>query len=124
MKVLLDRYGDTFSEHAEFISFLDDFDHVMLEEHVDRDLLAEYDRQVALFRTVYLHAFEAGVADGSIRGDIDFDLFYQSTAHALMGVAQKLIRGEILPSDDFSHGRRELDCIVDMAIDYLENGRA
>jgi hypothetical protein len=36
-----------------------------------------------------------------------------------MGVAEKLVRGEVLPTDDFSHGEEELECIVSMAIESL-----
>jgi hypothetical protein len=50
---------------------------------------------------------------------VDFGLFYRSVAHALMSVASKLSRGEVLPSDDFTAGKDELGCLVDMAIRSL-----
>jgi AcrR family transcriptional regulator len=124
MRALLESYRTTFEYHAEFIGFLDDFDHEMLAEHVDRDLLREYDAEVMSFGDLFQKAYDAGVADGSIRPIADFPVFYHAIAHALMGIAQKLIRGEILPSDDFSQGSAELDRLVDMAIGYLRNGEA
>jgi hypothetical protein len=30
-----------------------------------------------------------------------------------------MARGEVIPSDDFSDGMEELDCIVDMAVKYV-----
>ncbi|MBQ1450662.1 MAG: hypothetical protein IIZ12_07020, partial [Eggerthellaceae bacterium] len=51
-----------------------------------------------------------------IRREVPFRPFYLALTHALMGVAQKLRRGEIIPSDDFSSGVEELRMIVDMAL--------
>lgn len=122
MRELLMRSVDTYVEHPEFLSFLDDFDHAMLVEHVDRDLLRAYDCEVSSFYALYEQAFSDGIADGTIRSDVDFPMFYRAVSHALVGVGEKLIRGEILPSDDFSQGKDEMVCLVDMALGYLRKG--
>lgn len=119
LRLLMENYIISFREHAEFISFLDEFDHLMLAEKVDAAELVEYDREVQVFYPLFRQAYLQGVADGSVVNTVDFPTFYRSVNHALMGVAQKLIRGEILPSDDFSEGIAELECIVEMAVGYL-----
>ena len=70
----------------------------------------------------YQKAYELGRSDGSIGRQTDFALFYRSLAHALLSVASKLSRGEVLPSDDFSGAAThdELACLVDMAIRSLD----
>jgi len=119
MRVLLGCYSDVYKNSPSYIAFLDEFDHVLLSENVDRTLLEEYEAELSSFFDSFAQAFHAGVTDGSIRADVDFPLFFRSVSHALMGVAQKLIRGEVIPSDDFSNGEAELACLVDMVIGYL-----
>ena len=36
-----------------------------------------------------------------------------------MGLAEKLLRGDVIPSDDFRQASKELDCLVDMAVRYI-----
>ena len=121
MESLLRQYCLTFEIHPEYLSFLDEFDRLILSDQIDRNQLRGYDHEIGRFRPFYREAFDRGVSDGSIRADVDFNVFYLTSAHALIGIAQKLMRGEILPTEDFSHGSRELDCIVAMAIGYLRN---
>ena len=64
-------------------------------------------------------AFVTGLADGTVRDDIDFRLFYISYAHALMELGKKLILGELLPSDDFSAGEKEMEMLIEAAVCYL-----
>lgn len=121
MEVLLQQCGRTYVRHPEYLAFLDEFDRIILADKVDRKQLVEYAREIASYRVYYQEAFDQGIADNSIRSNVDFEVFFPSTTHALIGVAQKLMRGEILPTESFSNGERELDCIVAMAIDYLRS---
>ena len=119
MRDVLERAVRLYLERPEFIALLDEFDATMIAEHVDRARLAGYAAQVDSFYDACERVFRAGVADGSIRADVDFPLFYRAATHALAGIAEKLVRGEILPSDDFSDAEREIACVVDMATAYL-----
>lgn len=120
MEELFNLYSHIHSTHPEFIAFLDELDHMVLMNEVDSDRLVGYEAEVMSFFPLYQASYERGVADGTIRGDVDFPLFYQTTAHALMGVAQKLIRGDILPSDNFEEGHTELGMAVDVTLRYLK----
>ena len=117
---LLSVFAKEYLEHPEFITFLDSVDHCVLVDGADEGLLASYDAELSSFYGVFDAAFRQGVEDGSIRDDVDFRLFYITTNHALMGVGQKLLRGEVVPSDDFAHGDSEISLIIDMAIAYLQ----
>ena len=120
MEELLGLYVFMYRTHPEFISFLDELDHMVLSTQPDEARLAEYDAEVMRFFPLFAASYTKGVADGTIRDDINFMLYYQAVSHSLMGVAQKLIRGEILPSDDFSQGWIELQMAVDIAMHFLE----
>jgi AcrR family transcriptional regulator len=119
MAALLGLLVDAARGHAGLVRLLDEFDRSMLLERVPAETLAGYEREVAAFAGEFRSAFDAGVADGSIRADVDFGLFYRSTTHALVGIAEKLTRGDILPSDDFARAGAEVGCVADMALAYL-----
>lgn len=116
MRVLLEAYCDAYNERGGFVSFLDEFDRLVLVGQLDRKDLQEYGNQLDSFYSIFEDAYLLGRLDGSIVREIEFRPFYLALAHALMGVAQKLQRGEIIPSDDFSSGREELQSIVNMAL--------
>ena len=81
--------------------------------------LEEYDQSIINFYVVYEAACKRGVADGSIRDDVDFHLLYVTYGHAMMELAKKLLRGEILPTDNFSEGSKELEMLVKTAVEYV-----
>ncbi|MCH3942830.1 MAG: TetR/AcrR family transcriptional regulator [Atopobiaceae bacterium] len=119
LRLILDQYRIAYREHPDFVAFLDEFDRFVLDERVDVARLEAYGSEVNAFYPVLEEAYRLGRADGSIAREVDFGVFFQAVAHALMGVAEKLVRGEVLPTDDFSHGEEELECIVSMAIESL-----
>lgn len=116
MRALLEAYCDVYITHSDFVAFLDEFDHLVVTGQLDRQELEGYGAQVDSFYLIFEDAYLLGRQDGSIVRDVAFRPFYIALAHALMGVAQKLRRGEIIPSDDFSGGREELHNIVNMAL--------
>lgn len=119
LEALLQVYIEMYVAHPNFVRFLDEFDHMVLSEKIPEGDLEDYGREVDSFYTVFDDAYLLGRQDGSIKRAVEFNSYYYATAHALMGVAQKLVRGEVIPSDDFSSGERELRCIADMAVRSL-----
>lgn len=116
---MLRLYAEGYVENAGFVLFIDDLDGLLVTEGAPLDAVAAYGREVDSFYLIFADAYQLGLQDGSIAREVDFPVFYRSVAHALMGVAQKLARGEVIPSDDFSTGAQELECIVDMAVRAL-----
>ena len=116
---MLRLYAEGYVENAGFVLFIDDLDGLLGTEGAPLDAVAAYGREVDSFYLIFADAYQLGLQDGSVAREVDFPVFYRSVAHALMGVAQKLARGEVIPSDDFSTGAQELECIVDMAVRAL-----
>lgn len=116
---MLRLYAEGYVENAGFVLFVDDLDRLLVSEKMDEDALGAYAREVDSFYLIFADAYQLGLQDGSVARKVDFPLFYRSVAHALMGAAQKLARGEVIPSDDFSRAADELECIVDMAVRAL-----
>ena len=99
---------------------LGEFDRFIIHENVPREELAEYERSVINFYPVVEHAYRTGLSDGTMREISDLRVFYLTYAHALTEMCKKFIEGEILPSDDFSDAERELEMLIDCAVNYLK----
>ena len=115
LTMLLSEYRDAYLDHPDFVRFLDEFDHMVIRESVAPADLSEYGQAIDSFYVIFEDAYQLGIADGSVTRRVDFAVFYRTIAHAMMAIAQKIVRGEIIPSDDFSKGTDELECIVQMA---------
>ena len=122
LKLLLDLYCTEHLYRPGFASFIDELDRLIMEGAVSEGAVSAYAQVLSRPYAHYQRAYELGRSDGSIGRDTDFALFYRSLAHALLSVAGKLSRGEVLPSDDFSGAAThdELACLVDMAVRSLD----
>ena len=119
VKDLMRMYIVLFEAHKDFMRLLGEFDLMIIKEDIPRDQLADYEQSIMNFFDTYDAACKIGIADGTIRDDIDLKLFYLSYGHALMELTKKLIKGEVLPSDNFAEGAREIEMLVDTAVEYL-----
>ena len=115
LMMLFENYIKAYLAHPDFVRFLDEFDHLVLSEGISRQDLAAYGGAIDSFYVIFEDAYQLGRTDGSVTREVDFDVFYRTVAHASMGIAQKLVRGDIIPSDDFSQGKSELECLMHMA---------
>lgn len=109
-----------YTAHGDFMKLLGEFDLFLLQERIPPEELTEYENSVINFFPFFAASYQAGIADGSVREITDFQLFYVSYVHALMELTKKLLRGDLLASDDFAHGERELETMIDAAIYYLQ----
>lgn len=106
--------------HPRLLAFLDELDHQVLSTSPDPGRLSAYDAEVMGFYPLFLDSYERGVADGTVRTDVDFPLYYRTASHALASIGQKLIRGEVVPSDDFSEGWLEQQMAVEVFVRFLQ----
>ncbi len=109
-----------YKERKDFIAFLDSFDRLILSENVDINELSEYEKSVVDLKEQFMCACKKGVEDKSIRKLENFEVIYLSVAHALTALAEKFVRGKIMPGDDFSYAEKELRCICNMTIEYIK----
>lgn len=116
---LMKMFAVLYEAHPKFMKMLGEFDLFLIRENVPKDMLVEYDKSIINFYTIFERAYNTGLQDGTVREIPKFKLFYLSFAHALMELGKKLIQGELLPSDDFSHAKDELAMIIETASYYL-----
>ena len=116
---LMQMYLVLFDTHRDFMKLLGEFDLMLQFENVPKAALFDYERSIIDFYPYIESAYLAGISDGSIRSDIDFKLFYLTYGHSMLALIKKLLAGELLPSDDFTRGRAELEMLIGMAVSFL-----
>ena len=116
---LMQMYLVLFDTHRDFMKLLGEFDQMLQFENVPKAALFDYERSIINFFPYIESAYLAGVSDGTVRSDIDFKLFYLTYGHTMLSLIKKLLAGELLPSDDFTRGRAELEMLANMAVSFL-----
>jgi AcrR family transcriptional regulator len=108
-----------YEAHPGFMRLLSEFDLLLISEDIPKKDLKEYERSIINFYPVFENSYMMGIAHGTVREIPDIRMFYLSFAHTLMELSKKLIQGELLPNDDFSHAEEELSTIIDAAVYFL-----
>ena len=109
-----------YEAHPGFMRLLSEFDLLLISENIPKKDLKEYERSIINFYPVFENSYMTGIADGTVREIPDIRMFYLSFAHTLMELSKKLIQGELLPNDDFSHAEEELSMIIEAAVFFLK----
>ena len=104
--------------HKDFLRFLDCFDRYILNEPVAPESLNEYRESIMDFYPLFEDAYRCGVADGTLRSDVEFETMYLAVTHSLMQLSEKFARGGIFEGED-KLAEREIDFMISMAIEYI-----
>jgi len=106
--------------HPGFLRFVADFDAYIMREQIAPEDLNEYESSVLNARALMDKALKKGFADGTVRRDIDVELFYNTATHSLMALAQKLAGGRILSSDAEDGGEKEILHLIGILVSYIK----
>ncbi len=116
---LMHIYLALYDKHRDFMKLVGEFDLMLQRENVPKAALFEYERSIVNFYPYFEAAYLAGTADGTVRKDVNFKLFYLTFGHSMLQLCAKMLGGELLPSDDFSDGRAELEMLANIGVNYL-----
>lgn len=119
LKYTFDFFREIFRNHKHFIMFLDDFDHLVIQEKVEPSRLVNYKNSIMNVFDMVSSAYNRGVEDGTVRKIEDLDVLYASLTHSLFSLGQKFLRGPILPGEDFSIAEKEIDKLLELTLAYL-----
>ncbi|MCF8020539.1 MAG: TetR/AcrR family transcriptional regulator [Vallitaleaceae bacterium] len=108
--------------YPDFVALLEQFDNYVVEEQIGLEQLENYEKNIIDLKEITFGAMERGKKDGSIKMDIDNNIFYTTITHSLMSLSQKLIlRGNILKSDSEVNGKKQLALLIELAEGYIKN---
>lgn len=111
-------YLETFEKRPELYRFLSEFDAFCISEGALD--LEEYADNMDKFFDAFISAYRDGIEDGSVRRIDDVELFYYSTAHAVLSLCKKLaLEGGLLRQDSRTDGKAEIGLLIDVILSFL-----
>ena len=110
-------YLETFESAPELYRFLSEFDAYCIGESVDLD---EYADSIDRFKDAFFASYRDGVADGSVKELSDPELFYYTTAHALISLCKKLAsEGALIRQDAALDRSAEVETLIEIILSSL-----
>lgn len=117
---LLKVFYVLYTAHKDFLKFIYNFDNYVLKENASKDNLEEYENSIMNSFPLFEKAYLKGCKDSTINENIDVKDFYFAITHALITLCQKFNSGSILKSDNFEYGEKEINLLIEMAINYIK----
>lgn len=119
---LLEVFLTLYTDHKEFLRFIEEFDNYIIKEKISPGRLEVYENTILNLMPFMVEALEKGKKEGSIKDSVRSEEFYMTLTHTLISLCQKLIsRNTILNSDQDIEGESQVKLIIHMAIHYISN---
>lgn len=116
---LLDLFHVLLADYKPFLRFLSEFDSFVIREHLEAEHLMEYETCALNMLPVMTAAMEKGVADGTVRGDVNPTIFYYSVTDSLLSMCQKFVWGNVPTSEDPAINDLALSMTIEMFLSYV-----
>ena len=111
-------YLDTFRARPSLYRFLSEFDGYCVNGGVD---LEKYADNIDRFKEAFMDVYKRGLKDGSVKRVKDPELFYYSTAHALLSLCKKLAaEGALIRQDAALDKAAEIETLIGVILLYLK----
>ncbi len=108
-----------FLTHQSYFTFLQELDIYILKNDIKE--LGEYEQGIASFGLIYQKMVEKGLNDGSIKQDIDYETFFYSSTHALLGLCEKLALSKaIIKQDESQKKKEEIEMLIGSFINFIK----
>lgn len=108
-------------EKSLFLKFNNDFDRYVIRERISKEDLSGYEEVVIDGQGKFLEAVSKGREDLSVRTDFQDKIFYLAFTHSLFALTGKVNGPNILSSDDFEHGQKEVSIVIESFINFIKN---
>jgi len=120
LKNALNVFMKIYLKQPEILSLLEHFDNYIVKKNISIYKLKNYESNIRIKKFINFLNKLKKKKDGSIRKNVDANLFYITLTHSLISLSQKLVlRGAILKSDQDITGENQLELIINMAIHYI-----
>lgn len=120
VKALLNIFHSLLDSHRPFLRFLSEFDMFVIKEHLGQEHLKEYESCSLNILPVMTRAVKKGIADGTLRKDLDPTLFYFTVTDCLMSTCQRFAWGTMPNSENAQLNRQALQMAIDMFLTYIQ----
>ncbi len=108
-----------FVSHQPYFNFLKELDIYILKNEIDD--LKEYEEGITNFGLIYRTMVEKGLKDGTIKQDLDYETFYYSSTHALLGLCEKLsLNKAIIKQDKGQKKNEEIKMLISSFLNFIK----
>ena len=123
IKAFYESYVNILVNSPACYKFVGEFDAYMISEG---SLSSEvYSSGVDLFKNIFFSAYKEGIKDGSLKNLKNPEIFYFSTAHAMLELCKKLSAGnEIVKQDETTDKVAEICELKEIILSYIANPQA
>ncbi len=110
-----------FQEKKDYFGFIYEFDNLLIEDKIDKDLLVEYDKILSTLEEVWVDIYTQGVTDKTIYYVQDPKLFYVATTQSLLNLCKKLARESTsLAADNSVNPEKEIELMIKIITSYFK----
>lgn len=120
VKALLNIFHIFLDSHRPFLRFLSEFDMFVIKEHLGQEHLKEYESCSLNILPVMTRAVKKGIADGTVKPDIDPTEFYYTVTNCLLSMCMRFAWGNMPNSEDPQVNRSALRMAIDMFLTYIQ----
>jgi len=119
---ILELFLDVYTNQRDLLFFLDEFDTYILKEELTGDQLENYEKNILNLKDTVVNTLNKGIEEGTVKKDLDPELYYTTTTHSLMSLCQKLaLRGKILNTDSNFRAEEQIKTLIDISVNYIKS---
>ena len=108
-----------FVSHPSYFNFLKELDVFILQN--DSLNLDAYEEGINNFGLIYKEIITRGLIDKTIRENLDYETFFYSSTHALLGICEKLALSKaIIKQDEKQNKNEEILLLIDSFINFIK----
>lgn len=120
IRVYLSIFIEFYTNHKDFLKYMNDFDMFMMSTDTDYDNLA-FDEHILEVKAAFAALVRQGQEDGSVRTDIDGYQKYSFPGQVMVGLVTKLVlRVGYLPSENHVDHIAVIEDTIEMFINYIK----
>ena len=109
-----------FNDHQNYYTFLKELDVYILRNDIKE--LEEYELGIKNFGLIYKEMVNKGLSDNTLKKDLDYETFFYSSTHALLGICEKLALGKaIIKQDEKQKKNEEIEILINSFINFIKN---
>ena len=120
VKTLLNIFPLFLEKYRPFLRFLTEFDMFVIKEHLSQEHLAEYEQCSLNIMPVMVSALKKGAEDGTVRADVDGNVFYHTVTDALLSMCQRFAWGNVPNMENQAMNRKALQMAIEIFLGYIE----
>ena len=116
---LLNIFHILMAEYRPFLRFLSEFETFVVREHLSPEQLSEYESCSLNMLPIMTNAIHKGIADGTIRPDLDSTAFYDAVTDSLLSMCEKFVWGNVPNAEDPARNHRAMNLVIEMFLSYI-----